>query len=137
MDLIIGGRIDHYLDKLEAAAAPNTIQDLVDELMPLIDFMTRERYVFDLILRYSGAAGVAEIGPIALTFGRQIAIFERWLAETTFRRDITPDLQAEGVQAFMAQAMATKFCALHSAQSVRDRLLLYLNAWLTPCVLSE
>jgi AcrR family transcriptional regulator len=136
MDLIIGGRIDQYMDKLEAQPAPNTVQELVEALMPLSDFMTSERYVFDLILRYSGAAAVEEIGPIAMTFDRQVKIYEHWLAKTKFRRDITPDLQADGVQAFMTQAMATKFCALHNAQSIRDRLMLYLNAWLTPCVTS-
>ena len=134
MDLIIGGRIDQHLDKLLPEAAPNTVQEMVEELMPLSDFMTSERYVFDLILRYSGAAAVEEIGHIAMTFGRQMEIFESWLAKTKFRQDITPDLQAEGVQAFMIQAMATKFCALHNAQSVRDRLVLYLNAWLMPRV---
>ena len=136
MDLIIGGRIDQYLDKLKEEAAPTTIQEMIEALMPLIEFMTSERYVFDLILRYSGAAAVEEIGPIAMTFDRQIEIFESWLAKTKFRRDITPDLQAEGVQAFMTQAMATKFCALHGAQSVRDRLMLYLNAWLRPRLIS-
>jgi len=101
MDLIIGGRIDQYLDKLEVESAPTTIQEMVEALMPLNKFMTSERYVFDLILRYSGAAAVEEIGHIAMTFGRQIEIFECWLAKARFRQDITPELQAEGVQAFI------------------------------------
>jgi AcrR family transcriptional regulator len=132
MELIIGGRIDGYLDALEDAQAPSTVAALVAALMPLAMFMTCERYVFDLILRYSGAAAVAEIGPIAATFSRQIDVFERWLATAAFRRDIPMDLQAEGVQAFLIQAMATQFCALHNAQSIRDRLVPYLAAWLTP-----
>ncbi|AGI69717.1 putative TetR family transcriptional regulator [Octadecabacter antarcticus 307] len=132
MDLIIGGRIDQHLDKLEALAMPNTVEELVEALIPLSDFMTSERYVFDLILRYSGAAAVEEIGHIALTFARQIEILERWLAKTQFRQDITPALKAEGVQAFMVQAMATNFCALHNTQSIQARLMPYLAAWLTP-----
>jgi AcrR family transcriptional regulator len=132
MDLIIGGRIDQHLDKLEALDAPNTVQELVEALLPLGDFMTNERYVFDLILRYSGAAAVEEIGHIAMTFGRQIEILERWLAKAQFRQDITPGLQAEGVQAFMTQAMATNFCALHNTQSMQARLMPYLTAWLKP-----
>lgn len=132
MDLIIGGRIDQHLDKLEALAMPNTVEELVEALIPLSDFMISERYVFDLILRYSGAAAVEEIGHIALTFGRQIEILECWLAKIQFRQDITPGLKAEGVQAFMVQAMATNFCALHNTQSIQARLMPYLAAWLTP-----
>ena len=132
MDLIIGGRIDQHLDKLAALAVPNTVEEMVDALMPLSDFMTSERYVFDLILRYSGAAAVEEIGDIAMTFARQIEIFERWLANAQFRQDIFPSLQAEGVQAFMVQAMATNFCALHNTQSMQARLMPYLAAWLRP-----
>jgi hypothetical protein len=105
---------------------------MVDALMPLSDFMTSERYVFDLILRYSGAAAVEEIGDIAMTFARQIEIFERWLANAQFRQDIPPSLQTEGVQAFMVQAMATNFCALHNTQSMQARLMPYLAAWLRP-----
>jgi AcrR family transcriptional regulator len=132
MDLIIGGRIDQHLDKLAALAVPNTVEETVDALMPLSDFMTSERYVFDLILRYSGAAAVEEIGDIAMTFARQIEIFERWLAKAQFRQDIPPSLQAEGVQAFMVQAMATNFCALHNTQFMQARLMPYLAAWLRP-----
>ena len=95
--------------------------------------MTCERYVVDLILRYSGAAAVEKIGPIAETFGRQVVILESWLKQMQFRKDISPELQAEGVHAFMIQVMATKFCALHNAQSIEDRLVPFIRAWLTPC----
>jgi len=132
MDLIIGTRIDTLLDVLEAEPAPRTLEEMVEALNPLCAFMTCERYVFDMILRYSGAAAVEDIGPIAATFGRQIEVFGGWLAETPFRRDIPVELQAEGVQAFMIQAMAAQFCALHKAQLIRDRLVPYLQAWLTP-----
>lgn len=132
MDLIIGARIDAILDQLEAGAAPKTVEGLTEALVPLCEFMTCERYVFDVILRLSGAAGVEDIGPIAATFGRMVAILETWLAKAQLRRDIAADLQAEGVHAFMLQAMATKFCALHNSQSIRDRLAPYLKAWLKP-----
>ena len=94
--------------------------------------MTSERYVFDIILRYSGAAAVEAIGPIAVNFGRQVALFERWMTAQNFRQDIDAELQAEGIHAFMLQAMATHFCALHNSQSIRNRLNTYLNAWLLP-----
>ncbi|MBT3278716.1 MAG: TetR/AcrR family transcriptional regulator [Phycisphaerales bacterium] len=132
MDLIIGPRIDAHLDALQAGPAPRTIEEMTGALMPLCDLMTCERYVFDVILRYSGAAGVAEIGPIASTFGRQIEIFAQWFDDAPFRRDVTADLLAEGVQAFVIQAMAAQFCALHNSQSIRERLEPYLRAWLTP-----
>lgn len=132
MELIIGARLDAYLDELEAAADPQSVEDLTEALMPLCNFMTSERYVFDLILRYSGAAAVEEIGPIAMNFGRQVGLFERWVMATPFRKDIGAELQAEGIHAFMIQALATHFCALHNAQSIRDRLGPYLKAWLAP-----
>lgn len=132
MDLIIGTRIDGLLDDLEAEPTPDTAEKMTQALMPLCDFMTCERYVFDVILRYSGAAGIAEIGPIAATFGRQNEVFASWFEDTPFRRDISAELLAEGVQAFMIQAIAAQFCALHSSQSISDRLELYLRAWLSP-----
>ncbi len=132
MDLVIGNQINQYLDTLESVENPNTTDQIVDALMPLNAFMTSERYVFDLILRYSGAAAVEEIGHIAKTFARQIDILERWLVNAKFREDISSELQADGVQAFMIQAMAVNFCALHNSQSIHDRFSLYLNAWLKP-----
>ena len=132
MDLIIGARIDKALDALQAAPAPRTPDQMADALMPLCELMTCERYVFDVIMRYSGAAAIEEVGPIAMTFGRQVEIFESWLSDGAFRKDIAPDLQAEGVQAFMIQAMAVRFCALHNSTSIRDRLAPYLRAWLAP-----
>ena len=132
MDQIIGERIDVFLDELASRPAPKSVSKLTEALVPICEFMTCERYVFDVILRHSGAAAVEEIGPIAATFGRQIQILEDWLAAVRFRQDIAADLQAEGVHAFMLQAMATKFCALHNANSIKDRLRPYLKAWLTP-----
>lgn len=132
MDRIVGARIDVHLDALAARPAPQTVDAVADALMPLCDFMTCERYVFDLIVRYSGAAGIAEVGPIAATFARQVEVFAAWLTAVPFRRDISPELQAEGIQAFMVQAMAVKFCALHNSQSIRERLGPYLEAWLAP-----
>ena len=132
MDLIIGARMDAELDKMQAAPAPMTVDQVTSTLIPLCDFMTCERYVFDVIMRYSGAAAIEEIGAIANSFGRQVEIFEGWLANSPFRKDIDPALQAEGVHAFMLQAMAVKFCALHNAVSIQDRLGPYLEAWLQP-----
>lgn len=132
MDLVIGARIDALLDDLAAAPPPRTVAAMAGMLMPLASFMTCEPYVFNVILRYSGAASIEQIGAIAATFGRQIQILDSWLAGSPFRKDIPPEIQAEGVQAFLVQAMALQFCALHDATSIRDRLLPYLDAWLNP-----
>ncbi|MEM8976788.1 MAG: TetR/AcrR family transcriptional regulator, partial [Pseudomonadota bacterium] len=134
MDLILGARIDALLDDLQGRPAPKSVPKLTEALMPVCALMTYERYVFDVILRHSGATAVEEIGPIAMTFGRQIAILESWLSAANFRQDISAELQAEGVHAFMLQAMATKFCALHNSNSIQDRLNPYLKAWLKPAL---
>ena len=132
MDRIIGARIDALLDEIEAGPAPKSVPEIVGTLMPLCRFMTCERYVFDVILRYSGAAGIEDIGPIALTFGRQVEVLQAWLKDSGYRPDISIDLRAEGVHAFMMQAMSVNFCALHNATSIEERLTPYLEAWLRP-----
>lgn len=132
MDRIIGARIDALLDELEAGPVPKSVPEIVAALMPVCRFMTCERYVFDVILRYSGAAGIGKIGPIAMTFGRQIEMLDFWLEHSGFRPDIPNDLRAEGVHAFMMRAMSVHFCALHNAMTIEERLTPYLDAWLRP-----
>jgi len=132
MDMLIGGRIDHFLDQVEALAAPQTISELTDMLLPLMRFMQSERYVFDVILRYSGAAAEEHIGPIAMTFRRQIEVLSPKLAASPFRKDISADMAAEGVQAFMINAVALQFCALQGKTPLASNFSQYLEAWLIP-----
>ncbi len=132
MDQLIGARIDALLDDIAAQTSPQDISGMVDALMPLMNFMTCERYVFDLIIRHSGAAAREEIGPIATTFGRHGEVVSHWLEGGPFRQDLSVELLAEGVQAFSIQAISLVFCALHNEISLRDRLTLYLTAWLLP-----
>lgn len=132
MDQLIGARINECLDDIEARPAPGTIDELITTLMPLVNLMRCERYVFDVILRLSGAAAIEEIGPIAQTFERQIIVMTGWLAQGPFRTDISPQLMAEGVQAFYIQAMALNFCAINQVVPVEDRMREYLKAWLQP-----
>ncbi|PSL21358.1 TetR/AcrR family transcriptional regulator [Shimia abyssi] len=136
MDQLIGARIDAHLDQLEALPEPQTVVEIVEALLPMMRYMTCERYVFDVILRYSGAAAVAEIGPIANTFGRHAQVIEPWFVHGNFRTDIKPDLISEGVMAFAIQAMSLMFCALHNETDLRARLTLYLDAWLQPRTVS-
>ncbi len=132
MDQLIGAEIDRHLDDIETLDAPKSIAEMVEAMLPMITFMTCERYVFDLILRHSGAAANADIGPIAMTFGRHAEVVTKWLWEKPFRKDISAELQAEGVQAFMVQAISLMFCALHNSVTPRERLETYLSAWLMP-----
>lgn len=137
MDLLIGERIRALLEQMAEQPAPKDVEALARRLMPLVDLMASERYVFDVILRRSGAAALEEIGPIALTFGRLEEILVGWLAQGQFRRDVPADLLVEGVEAFLVQTLALNFCALHRDKPMKDRLLPYLRAWLAPPVVPE
>lgn len=66
MDRLIGDRIDAELDRMEALPVALPVAGMVGRLLPLLAFMTRERYIFEVILRHSGAATPEEIGPIAV-----------------------------------------------------------------------
>ncbi len=132
MDLLIGERIDGFLDQIEAQPTPQNVAQMAETLMPLLEFMACERYVFDVILRRSGAAAVEEIGAIAMTFGRQAEVVSAWPSGGSFRKDLSPELMADGIQAFLVQAIALEFCALHSGQGLGDRFKSYLQAWLVP-----
>ena len=132
MELMIGARIDAFLDEAETWPAPQTVNDLVTHMMPLIHIMTSERYVFDVILRHSGAAAREEIGAIARTFTRQVEVVARWLSNSPFRKDISDHLLADGIQAFATQTMALHFCAINNSETMQDRLRIYLDAWLNP-----
>lgn len=132
MDLLIGAAIDAHLDEMEAAAPPGDVEEFVARLLPRMSFIASERYVFDIVLRRSGAAAVETIGPIALTFERYIEIVMRWLENGPFRKDVSVEILAEGVQAFETQALALNFCAIHNCMSLEERLRPYLRAWLRP-----
>ncbi len=132
LEQLIGARIDAELDKMADRSPPTGVGELVDALMPLVGVMTSERYVFDLILRYSGAAALTQIGPIAQSFGRAGNVIGRWVALGPFRKDVSPEILSEGIQAFLIHAMALNFCALHQGQTVREMLNILLPAWLEP-----
>ena len=133
MDLLIGERISTLLDRMAKGPAPRDVEQMARRLMPVVDLMASERYVFDVILRRSGAAALEEIGPIAMTFGRLEEIVGQWLAQGSFfRKDVPIDILVEGVEAFLAQTLALNFCALHRDKPMKDRLLPYLRAWLAP-----
>ena len=132
MEILIAAEMNAQLDRIENATAPDSIASLLDILMPMLEFMRCERHVFDVILRHSGAAARDTIGPIALTFARQDEVFAPLLENAPFRKDISPGLMGEGIQAFAIQALALDFCAINNEMPLPDRLATYLHAWLLP-----
>lgn len=132
MDQLIGTQAIDILDAISAGPPPKSARDMVRALRPLITFVTSERYVFDIVLRYSGAAGISDIGPIAQSFERQYYLSLQWVShpDLPVRDDIPMELVAEGIGAFLIQAISLNFCALHSSVSVEERLIPYLEAWL-------
>ncbi|SHG57934.1 TetR/AcrR family transcriptional regulator [Cognatishimia maritima] len=132
MEALIGPRLHEFLDEIERRNAPASVDDLLNALRPIIQFAMSERYVFDVILRHSGAAAKAEIDPIAGAINRMGEVLAVWLANAPFRKDISPALLADGIGAFLFQALALHFCAIHNAQSIDERMRIYLNAWLLP-----
>ncbi len=132
MEILMADTLNACLDQAEAGKPPGTVPEIIVALEPVHSFMTAERYVFDLLIRHSGAVAIAEIGPIAYFFERYFRVVMMWLDEAEVRKDVPSDLLAEGVQAFAIQAMSLKYCALHASTSFSDRLKVYLEAWLTP-----
>ncbi len=132
MDILIGEKIDDVLNEMEAKPHFRTVEELVDSTMPLLCFISSERYVFDVFLRLSGALAVEEIGNIATTIYRHERILVNQLKDNPFRQDVSTDLLSEGIQSFCINAVALSFCALHSDKDIRNRLTTYLNAWLCP-----
>ena len=132
MEQLIAPVVDGFLDDIELLPAPQSVEEIVDALMPMIRFMTSERYIFDVILRHSGAAAKEDIGPIAQNFYRAGFAMAPWLAQGPFRKDISVELMADGLGAFLMQAMALHYCALHNENPIRNQLQMYLDAWLQP-----
>lgn len=132
MDHLIGARIDTHLDRLAALPAPGDVEALADAMLPLLLFLSSERFVFDVVLRRSGAAAYEEIGPIAATLGRLAELFAGWLPAAPFRLDVAPQILTEGFEALSMQVLALNFCALGKTLPLRERYVAYLRAWLMP-----
>lgn len=133
MEVLIAAQLDAELERLDdLQLAPTSPEGVVEALSPLHDMMTRERYVFDIVIRYSGATAIAEIGPMALVIGKYAHVVAKWMKAGHFRPDLPEHLTADGVQAFAVQAMGLEFCALHENMGRDARLIEYLRAWLRP-----
>ncbi len=135
MALLIGQELERILAQIAAGPPPSTIDAFATKLAPLMDYMAQDRVVFDVVLRFSGAAAIETTELISLNFLHQVELFATWiraLQGTVVRTDVDPMLLAEGVHAFVIQAMALKFCALHNTNQTHERLNPYLEPWLAP-----
>ena len=130
MDEMLGAEMYDILKNMQQSKKPQNIEEIVDKISPLVDFMSCERYVFDVIFRHSGAAQIEHIGPIAETFGLQVEIFSQWAEADVFRKDVSSEVLGEGIQAFLMQIVALKFCALHENKDLKSQLQTYLSTWL-------
>ena len=133
MEDLIGADLEAAIAAMRAAPAPQDVNGFTQALAPLSAVMGKERVVFDVILRRSGALADQDFGPIAQNFVDQIMLMAEWIAPLqgrTLRDDTDAALLAEGVQAFVVQTIAMSFCAVESAVPSPDRLQAYLTPWL-------
>ncbi|WP_405108325.1 TetR/AcrR family transcriptional regulator [Phaeobacter sp. BS52] len=132
---VIGPRIMAVLDETEALPAPQTLEEVIDRLLPVVQFVAQDRVIFDLLLRYSGTTGTETDAVIAQSFCRQTSLWSGWVTELQntgmLRQDQSAEVLAEGMQAFLNHILALSFCAAHDAPgNFRDDLLTYLSPWL-------
>lgn len=135
MALLIGQELERVLGEIAAGPPPADAPDFATKLAPLMAYMGQDRVVFDVVLRFSGATVIETTELISLNFLHQVELLATWIKNaqgTTIRDDVDAMLLAEGVQAFMIQAIALEFCALHNSNAAQDRLAPYLGPWLSP-----
>lgn len=135
MALLIGEEMERILAGIASGPPPQDVPDFAEKLAPLMAYMGQDRTVFDVVLRFSGAAAIETTELISLNFLHQVELLVTWITPLqgrAVRADVDAVLLAEGVQAFMVQAIALEFCALHNSNAAQDRLLPYLGPWLSP-----
>ena len=129
---LLGEEMHLLLAKIASGPVPRNVEELCDAFEPLYEFMAQDRFVFDVVMRYRG--------PLRSRCDRdrpellhQVELLMRWLPQMPgIRRDVETELLAEGVLAFALNAIGLKFCALHNASSIKDRVRPYIRAWLQP-----
>ena len=137
LEQIIGEKLHQHLDAMDEREAPHTLDELTETLLPFLQIMGSERLVFDVAFRHSGAAAISDIGPIPLALERFEKLYMRWFdpeqnKALAVRNDVSPQLLADGVLAFVFQAIGMNFCAVSSSVPFRSRMKDYLGAWLMP-----
>ncbi len=133
LEALIGDELTRAMAIVAASDVPQNADEFAAALAPLIAAMGTQRAAFDVILRNSGAMNSTTYGPIAKSFVDQVILMTDWMTDhRRVRQDVAPALLAEGVQAFVVQAIAMQFCAVESQVPLQDRLRAYLDAWLFP-----
>ena len=133
--VILGAQVMGHIEDMDAAPAPNTPAEIAQRLSPLLDFISQDRMIFDLLLRYSGTTGAEVDEVVTQGFLRQISMFTAWISQMqaagTLRRDANPEFLAEGIQAFLNHVLATGFCMEHGdLPPPAEALVPYLEQWL-------
>jgi len=133
--LLIGGKVMALLDKMEQAAPPQTPAQICALLNDQLEFVARERVIFDVLLRYSGVTAAQAEEVISEGFMRQVRILEGWIDAMqkagTIRSDQPASLLAEGIQGFLNHILAVWFCAEHeTGDTPQAALEPYISAWL-------
>ncbi|MCE8514652.1 TetR/AcrR family transcriptional regulator [Ruegeria pomeroyi] len=133
--VLIGAEVMRLIDEMENAAPPADLPQLIERLVPLLDFVASDRVIFDLLLRYSGSTGAERDEIVTQGFYRQIDLWAGWIvsmqAAGTVRGDHPPALLAEGIQAFLNQVIAIRFCqGGQPTGTPAEALYPFLAAWL-------
>ena len=132
---LMGAELNQRLDQMDKAPTPTSPREAALRMSPVVDYLARERTVFDIVMRYSGGMGPTGNPIIADGITRQVTILTGWIAQCAatgqMRSDQDPALLAEGVQAFVAQVVALHFCTEEGKRRTpTEELIPFLNAWL-------
>lgn len=134
--VLIGGEVMGQLDQIHGLGTPESIDELTKRLFVHVDFVAKDRMIFDILLRYSGATGSETNEVVTETFTRRCDLAKGWIsqmqAKGTVRVGLDPEFLAEGIEAFLAHVLAISFCMEHELRDPKAALQPFLHAWLSP-----
>lgn len=113
--IVLAGEIlAHHLDDMTNRPAPESLDDMMTGLEPLVGFLASDRIVFDIFIAYSGAIRGPAHEAIAQSLERATKIFTDWTTHMTqhglVRQDVDPARLAEGILAFKSHVLALHHC---------------------------
>ena len=134
--VLIGGEVMGQLDQIHGLGTPESIDDLTKRLFVHLEFVAKDRMIFDILLRYSGATGSETNEVVTETFTRRCDLAKGWISQMqaagTVRAGLDPEFLAEGIEAFLAHVLAISFCMEHELRDPKAALQPFLQAWLSP-----
>ena len=131
---LIGKRLQSELARLWGMPRPKTVQNVVEAHTPAASFKVHDPFVFDLIERHMRVKDPKTADPIATAFYQHTQVLEVSLADSSFRKDISPALLGEGVQIFLMRAIAFDPRSPTTDEAFQNRFTTYLEAWLLPAL---